>query len=85
MGSNNGEMSPKKGRELLEMFLELSGMNNPEMRAIVDGWIKEFHLNEDKLSTDDLRLLATCFLERVSSDMLHNNDDLDTYFMLPQA
>jgi hypothetical protein len=67
------------------MFLELSGVNNTEVRQWFKDWIREFNLDEDKLSTEDLRLLATCFLERVSSDLIHNSEDPESYFMLPQA
>jgi hypothetical protein len=81
----NEVLCPKEGRELLEMFLELGGVNNDEVRQWFEDWIKEFDLDKDKLSTEDLRLLATCFLERVSSDLIHSNEDSDSYFMLPQA
>ena len=77
--------SEKKGRELLEMFFELSGTDSAEVRRYFKEWIQEFGLDEDNLTTNDLRVLTTCFLERVSADILHDEQDSDSYFMLPQA
>lgn len=74
-----------KGRELLELFLELSQTSTPEVRELIQNWIKEFNLDEDKLSTEDLRLLATCYLENVSSSLIPSAEDEESYFMLPQA
>jgi molybdopterin/thiamine biosynthesis adenylyltransferase len=73
----------KKGRELLEWLLELSGLDNEQMRQWLNDWIVEFNLDLEQLSTDDLRLLATCLLEHVSADLA--NPEQDDKFMMPQA
>ena len=74
----------KKGVELLNWLLQLSGLDNEEMRQWLNEWIVEFNLDLEQLSTDDLRLLATCLLERVSAD-LTNPEPQDDFLMLPQA
>lgn len=74
----------KKGEELLNWLLELSGLDNEEMRQWLNDWIVEFNLDLEQLSTDDLRLLATCLLERVSADITSPETNEDAV-MLPQA
>ena len=73
----------KKGEDLLNWLLELSGLDNEEMRQWLNDWIVEFNLDLEQLSTDDLRLLATCLLERVSADIV--NPEPEESLMLPQA
>lgn len=73
----------KKGEDLLNWLLDFSGLDNVEMRKWLNDWIVEFNLDLEQLSTDDLRLLATCLLERVSADMLA--PEYETQVMLPQA
>ncbi len=73
----------KKGEELLNWLLELSGLDNEEVRRWLNDWIVEFEIDLNELSTEDLRILATCLLERVSADLVA--PEPSSKVMLPQA
>jgi hypothetical protein len=85
--SLGGNMVEKKGQELLDLLFALleKDANPVEVREYFEAWIREFDLDINNLNTDDIRILATCFLEKISSELTCGDITENSMPMLPQA
>lgn len=57
-----------KGRELFELLVELTGLDEKIIRSELEELLKRLNLNADNLTTDELRDVVSLYLEKLQDE-----------------